>query len=147
MSILSHNQVQWAARRGTLELDLLLMPFAKDCYPMLQDAEKFKADDDIQKQRVETRNELESFLYQSKNSAQSIADESTKTEMITYIEEKIDWLDSNQTAYADEYKSILEQVQAELMKFQQQQQPQQEPVPANQQDDSAGPGPTIEEVD
>ena len=40
MSILSHNQVQWAARRGTLELDLLLMPFAKDCYPMLQDAEK-----------------------------------------------------------------------------------------------------------
>lgn len=117
----------------------------EDIERMLQDAEKFKADDDIQKQRVETRNELESFLYQSKNSAQSIADESTKTEMITYIEEKIDWLDSNQTASADEYKSILEQVQAELMKFQQQ--PQQEPVPANQQDDSAGPGPTIEEVD
>jgi antitoxin CptB len=32
---LSPNKVYWASRRGMLELDLVLMPFAKNIYPTL----------------------------------------------------------------------------------------------------------------
>jgi len=29
-----NNRVYWASRRGMLELDLVLMPYAKECYPL-----------------------------------------------------------------------------------------------------------------
>ncbi len=35
-----NNRVYWHSRRGMLELDLVLMPFAKDCYPGLDPAEQ-----------------------------------------------------------------------------------------------------------
>lgn len=35
-----NNRVYWHSRRGMLELDLVLMPFAKDCYPGLDEAEQ-----------------------------------------------------------------------------------------------------------
>lgn len=37
--------MQWASRRGLLELDLLLAPFVEECYRELPDADKadFKA--------------------------------------------------------------------------------------------------------
>jgi len=31
----SYNRVLWASRRGMLELDLVLGPFARECYPGL----------------------------------------------------------------------------------------------------------------
>jgi antitoxin CptB len=31
------NRTYWRSRRGMLELDLLLRPFARDCYPGLDD--------------------------------------------------------------------------------------------------------------
>lgn len=34
------HKVYWASRRGMLELDLVLMPFAKDVYPTLGDEDQ-----------------------------------------------------------------------------------------------------------
>jgi len=34
------NRIYWASRRGMLELDLVLMPYAKDRYPQLSQAER-----------------------------------------------------------------------------------------------------------
>ncbi len=36
------HRVYWHSRRGMLELDLVLMPFAKKCYPNLSDEDKQK---------------------------------------------------------------------------------------------------------
>jgi antitoxin CptB len=38
------NRIYWASRRGMLELDLVLMPYAKECYPQLaaQDREAYQ---------------------------------------------------------------------------------------------------------
>jgi antitoxin CptB len=35
-----NNRIYWASRRGMLELDLVLMPYARDCYPHLPDADR-----------------------------------------------------------------------------------------------------------
>lgn len=36
----SENKVYWASRRGMLELDLVLMPFAKETYPNLNESDQ-----------------------------------------------------------------------------------------------------------
>ena len=36
----AHNRVIWHSRRGMLELDLILEPFAKNCYPSLSGGEQ-----------------------------------------------------------------------------------------------------------
>ena len=35
ISEIEHNRMRWAARRGMLELDLVLAPFVERCYPGL----------------------------------------------------------------------------------------------------------------
>jgi antitoxin CptB len=35
-----YNRVQWASRRGMLELDLLLEPFVAECYPGLPEEDQ-----------------------------------------------------------------------------------------------------------
>jgi antitoxin CptB len=36
----SHDRVYWHSRRGMLELDLALMPFAREVYPQLPEREQ-----------------------------------------------------------------------------------------------------------
>ena len=36
------NRMRWAARRGMLELDLLLGPFVNACYPELDDGDRHR---------------------------------------------------------------------------------------------------------
>ncbi len=37
---IEYNRVCWASRRGMLELDLVLEPFVKECYPGLGEADQ-----------------------------------------------------------------------------------------------------------
>lgn len=77
---------------------------------MIKDAEIFAQDDKKLKERVEARNELESYAYSLKNQlgdkeklgAKISGDEKTKMEEA--IEEKIKWLEDNQDSEAEEYK-------------------------------------------
>ncbi|XP_037083527.1 endoplasmic reticulum chaperone BiP-like [Pollicipes pollicipes] len=83
----------------------------EDIERMIQDSEKYADEDKKLKERVEARNELESYAYSLKNQladkeklgAKLSADEKSKIEEV--IEEKIKWLDSNQEAEASEYKA------------------------------------------
>jgi len=82
---------------------------------MVQEAEKYKAEDDANKNRVEAKNGLENYCYSLKTSVDSdeVKDkipEDKKTELTSKIEEIIAWLDANQTAEKEEY----EQKQKEL---------------------------------
>ncbi|XP_063984215.1 endoplasmic reticulum chaperone BiP isoform X1 [Diachasmimorpha longicaudata] len=77
---------------------------------MIKDAEKFADEDKKLKERVEARNELESYAYSLKNQladkeklGAKLSDED-KTKMEEAIDEKIKWLEDNQDTDPEEYK-------------------------------------------
>ncbi|MEO0688298.1 MAG: Hsp70 family protein, partial [Cyanobacteria bacterium J06649_11] len=67
---------------------------------MVADAEKYKAEDDAVKDRIASKNGLESYAYQMKSTVEDekmkdkISDED-KTTITTKCKETLDWLDSN----------------------------------------------------
>jgi len=125
-----------------------------DIERMVYDAEKYKEQDDRERERIGSKNELESYAF---NLKQSVDDEQVRDKITSEDKEKItskakeiiDWLDDNQQAEKDEYedkKKELEQVAMPIMsKLHQGANPQSGAGQGGQQQ-SAG-GPTIEEVD
>jgi len=82
----------------------------EDIERMIKDAEKFADDDKKIKDKVEARNELESYVYSLKTQLADkeklggkLSDED-KTKIEEAVEENIKWLESNQDAEASEYK-------------------------------------------
>jgi len=84
---------------------------------MVSDAEKFKADDDKQKDRITAKNSLESYCF---NMKQTMDDDKLKDKLPetdrTLIMDKcndgIKWLDANQTAEKEEYEDKLKEIEA-----------------------------------
>jgi L1 cell adhesion molecule like protein len=80
-----------------------------DIERMVNEAEKFKGEDEQQRERVQSKNALESYAF---NIKQTIDDEKLKDKISeedrTKINEKCDetikWLDANQTAEKEEYE-------------------------------------------
>lgn len=76
---------------------------------MVSEAEKYKVDDEKQKDRVQAKNGLESYAYQMK---QTMEDEKLKDKIseedkklvLDKCNDVISWLDFNQTAEKDEYE-------------------------------------------
>jgi L1 cell adhesion molecule like protein len=108
---------------------------AEEIDRIVKEAEKFKAEDDAKKAKVEAKNSLESVLYQAKTQLGEKIPEAK-----TYIDEQIAWLDSNQNASVEEYTAKSQEVQQKLQSF----------VPASGQappPDAQQPGPEIDEID
>jgi heat shock 70kDa protein 1/2/6/8 len=89
-----------------------------DIERMVKDAEKFAAQDEVQRQRIAAKNSLESYSYSLK---QTLEDEATaskipaadKETLSKKVSEITAWLDSNQSAEKDEFEhkhKELEQV-------------------------------------
>ncbi|VDN53118.1 unnamed protein product [Dracunculus medinensis] len=84
---------------------------------MVQEAEKYKADDEAQKDRIAAKNALESYAF---NMKQTIDDEKLKDKLSAddrkKIEDKCDeiikWLDRNQTAEKDEFEHHQKELEA-----------------------------------
>ncbi|XP_063595883.1 endoplasmic reticulum chaperone BiP [Penaeus indicus] len=83
----------------------------EDIERMIKDAEVFADEDKKLKERVESRNELESYAYSLKNQINDkeklgakLSDED-KEKMEEVIEEKIKWLEDNPEAEAEDYKT------------------------------------------
>ncbi|TMS39814.1 hypothetical protein L596_006287 [Steinernema carpocapsae] len=76
---------------------------------MVNDAEKYKADDEAQKDRISAKNALESYAF---NMKQTVEDEKLKDKISDEDKKKINdkcdeilsWLDANQTAEKDEFE-------------------------------------------
>merc|ERR1711970_788563 len=121
---------------------------------MMGDAEKFAADDKKQAERIASKNGLESYAYQLKNSieekqiSEKISSEDKKA-IQDKASEIINWLDNNQSAEIDEFedkKKELESVANPIMT--KMYQGGAGPTPSAQPSNSnGGQGPTIEEVD
>merc|ERR1712137_753599 len=85
---------------------------------MVNDAEKYKQEDEAQKDRVQAKNELESYAFQMKQTVEDdkVKDKISADEVKTICDacdEAIKWLDNNQTAEKDEFqhqKKELEKV-------------------------------------
>merc|ERR1712203_1033012 len=83
----------------------------EDIEQMIADAEKFADEDKKLKERVESRNELESYAYSLKTQINDkeklgakISDED-KEKIETAVEAAISWLEENQEAEAEEFKA------------------------------------------
>jgi len=81
-----------------------------DIERMIKDAEKFADDDKKIKEKVESRNELESYAYSLKNQigdkeklGAKLSDDD-KTKMEEAVDASIKWLESNPDADSSEYK-------------------------------------------
>ncbi|WP_411016619.1 Hsp70 family protein, partial [Salmonella sp. s51944] len=76
---------------------------------MVADAEKYKDEDEAQKQRISARNALESYAYSMKSTMEDekIKDKVSEEERKTIVEkcsEELSWLESNQSAEKDEFE-------------------------------------------
>merc|ERR1719253_1969164 len=76
---------------------------------MVQEAEKYKAEDDNNRLRVEAKNQVENYAYSMKNSIsdEKLAgkiDELDKKTMLDKIEEVTTWLDNNPASEKEEYE-------------------------------------------
>lgn len=83
---------------------------------MLADAEKYKDDDNKQRETLAVKNKLESYVYSVKQAAQEqghnlSADD--KNKVISLCDETVQWMDSNTLADKEEYQHKLETLQAQ----------------------------------
>ncbi|KAH9394544.1 70-kilodalton heat shock protein [Tyrophagus putrescentiae] len=95
------------APRGVSQIDGRL---SKDeINRMVNEAEKYKAEDDRHRKRIEARNALEGYAFQVK---QTLEEEAVKTKLptedVTKVQQKVSdtlrWLDSNALAEKDEFE-------------------------------------------
>ncbi|EJK51576.1 hypothetical protein THAOC_28380 [Thalassiosira oceanica] len=76
---------------------------------MVQEAEKYKAEDDANKNRIEAKNGLENYCYSLKSSieGEEVKDkipEEDKTALLNAINDATTWLDANQSAEKEEFE-------------------------------------------
>lgn len=85
----------------------------KDIDKMVADAEKYKEEDEKQKQRIEARNKLEAYVFQLKQAAQDCESKLSAEDKATVEKECqncLQWLDSNTLAEKDEYEDKQKQL-------------------------------------
>merc|ERR1711868_97600 len=124
---------------------------------MVNDAEKFKDEDDKQKDRISAKNGLESYIFNLKS---SIDNDEVKSKLTpdevssaqSALDNALKWLDSNQLAEKEEFEDKQKELETMsrplMMKIYGQQQGGGQSCGQQQQRSSnSGAGPTIEEVD
>ena len=119
----------------------------EDIDRMVNDAEKFKDEDNKQKEKISARNNLENYIFSVKQAIENGSDKLTPAEkdaVSKECDEALKWLDNNTLADKDEFQHRLDELQKVcspiMMKMH---------GADNQQ--SSGPGtsrgPTVEEMD
>nr|ATL76715.1 heat shock protein 70 [Eogystia hippophaecolus] len=81
---------------------------------MLSEAERYKEEDEKQRQRVAARNQFESYIFsvkQALDDAGSKLDEQDKNRARNECDEALRWLDNNTLAEQEEYEHKLKEVQ------------------------------------
>uniref|UniRef100_A0A8D1K2N6 Uncharacterized protein n=1 Tax=Sus scrofa TaxID=9823 RepID=A0A8D1K2N6_PIG len=124
---------------------------------MVQEAEKYKAEDEIQRERVSAKNALESYAFNMKSAVEDEGlkgkiSEADKKKVLDKCQEVISWLDANTLAEKDEFehkRKELEQVCNPIISglYQGAGGPGAGGFGAQAPKGGSGSGPTIEEVD
>lgn len=123
---------------------------------LVKEAEKYKAEDEEVKKKVEAKNALENYAYNMRN---TVRDEKfagklnpeDKQKIEKSVEDTIEWLDRNQLAEVDELEDKLKELEGIcnpiIAKMYQGGAPMGDDMPGGGSAQSGGAGPKIEEVD
>jgi heat shock protein 1/8 len=117
---------------------------------MLSEAEKYKAEDEKQKEKITARNQLEGYIFSVKQATEDAPADKLTEDDKKLVRDKcsaaLSWLDSNQLAEKEEFEDKLKELQKEcspvMMKLHQGAQ-----GGAGGAGGAGGKGPTVEEVD
>ncbi|XP_068229261.1 heat shock cognate 71 kDa protein-like [Palaemon carinicauda] len=128
----------------------------EDIERMVQEAEKYAAEDAKHKQRIDAKNQLESLCLSMKStlndeSVSNKLNEQEKTTMKRHLEETLTWIDQNQLAETDEFEDHTRKLEATwkpiAAKIYGTTPGQGSSCTGNNKATSSGRGPVIEEVD
>merc|ERR1712012_862486 len=77
---------------------------------MVQEAEKYKAEDDLNKQKIEAKNGLENYCFTMRNTLneEKLKDKfegGDKEKLAKAVQDTLDWLDKNQLAEKGEFEA------------------------------------------
>ncbi|KAI6196302.1 hypothetical protein M3Y94_01092900 [Aphelenchoides besseyi] len=122
---------------------------------MLDDAKKYEEEDRRERERIESRNKLEGYLFQVRQSLDEYGDKLSaedKQKAVDLCDETLRWIESNQTADKSEFDDRFNELQStcnQILSKLHQSQPQQPNGSCGQQHAGQfnGSGPTVEEVD
>ena len=83
---------------------------------MVADSEKFKAEDEKQKERIDAKNHLESYCFNVKSTLEDNAtkdkiSDMERSNLLETCNETITWLENNQTAEIEEFKQKQNEVE------------------------------------
>merc|ERR1712228_917169 len=83
---------------------------------MVQDAEKFKADDEKQKERISAKNSLESYCFNMKSTVEDDkfkdkVPEEDRNKILEACNDAIKWLDANQLGEKEEYEHKQKEIE------------------------------------
>ena len=112
----------------------------EDIEKMVQDAEKYKEEDEAYEKKVQTMNNFEAMVYGARTTAESLPEEDKST-LDEKINEMITWIDNNRTAEIDEIEHKQQEFTQVLAPF------MNAGAGAEAEKPSPPGGPTIEEVD
>jgi len=84
---------------------------------MVQEAEKYKSEDEDHKKKIESKNGLENYAYNMRNTIKddtiaSKLDAADKKKIEDAVEAAIQWLDQNQLAEADEFDDKMKELES-----------------------------------
>merc|ERR1712178_229425 len=84
---------------------------------MVNEAEKYKAEDDANREKVEAKNGLENYCFSLRNTLQEekLQDKfqaGDKEKIEAAVQEALDWLDKNQLAEKDEFDAKQKELEA-----------------------------------
>ncbi|XP_075229786.1 major heat shock 70 kDa protein Ba-like [Lycorma delicatula] len=122
---------------------------------MLNEAEKYKKEDEEQRMKIAARNKLEGYVFSVKQAVDDAGDklsESDKSAARSKCDECLRWLDNNTLADKDEFENKMQEIQREfspiMTKIYAAEEAPGRPGCGPQQGTSfANSGPTVEEVD
>merc|ERR1712062_234987 len=123
---------------------------------MGEEAEKYKAEDEAHRSKVEAKNGLENYCYNMKNTLNDdkMKDKVTpadKAKLESAIDEALQWLEANQMAEKDEFDAKQKEVEAIanpiMMKVYQSNGGGEGMPDMSGMGGGAGAGPSVEEVD
>ena len=125
----------------------------EDIERMVNDAEKYKNEDDAQKERISAKNGLESYIFNMKSSLDQ--DQVKKTlgdndvaEATKKLDEALAWLDKNQLGEKEEYTDKQKELESSLKKLMEKlYSAGGQPQAGGGKPQANGAEPTIEEVD
>lgn len=84
---------------------------------MLADAEKYAAEDEKQKEKIASRNQLEGYIFSAKQAVENAPADKLSEDDKKLVQDKcsaaLQWLDGNQLAEKDEFEDRLKELQRE----------------------------------